>query len=400
VKTSCLVLAALLPWAAQAGWVAQSSGTGATLYDVECVSANQCWAVGAGGTILHTSDSGLTWVPETSGTTQDLFGVDFVDSLNGWAAGSGPVILHTADGGAHWTSQPPGTANNLMDVAFADANRGWASGVSGTIVGTTNGGTTWAGEISGVWGWFWGVTCAGPTRAWVFGGDWFNHVAPVYYYNGSSWAHQFDIIRTQNGQAISAASQNVVWAVGDSGTIAVTTNGGTGWTTQNSGIVSMINGVHAISENVCYVAAAGGAILATADAGTTWVQETTGVTDSLFGVSMSDAQNGWAVGFGGRILRRTGPSALAEHVPASLPVAALHSNPVRNSAVLRLSPARAGDVNVTLFSTDGRELGSVYSGASASRVSLDLRRVPAGIYVLKVRSTGQDASLRLVKLNH
>jgi photosystem II stability/assembly factor-like uncharacterized protein len=400
MRLSILLLLALLPAAALAGWTVQPSGVGVALYDVECVSANQCWAVGAGGTILHTNDSGLTWLPETSGTTQDLFGVDFVDSLNGWAAGSGPVILHTTDAGAHWLSQNPGTPNNLMDVAFADANRGWATGISGTIVGTTNGGTTWASEVSGIWGWFWGVTCAGPSRAWAFGADWFNHVAPVYYYNGTSWSHQFDITRTQNGQALSAASQDVVWAVGDSGTIARTSNGGTNWTTQPSGITAMINGVCAVSENICYAAAAGGVILATTDAGTVWVPETTGVTDSLFGVSMIDAQNGWAVGLGGRILRRTGPSARAERGPVSVSSAALLSNPARNSAMLRVSPANAGNVTVTLFSTDGRELGLLYSGAAANRVSLDLRRVPAGVYVLKVRSTGQDASLRLVKLNH
>jgi hypothetical protein len=36
----------------------QSSGTSPPLYGVSCVDANTCWAVGEGGTILHTTTGG------------------------------------------------------------------------------------------------------------------------------------------------------------------------------------------------------------------------------------------------------------------------------------------------------------------------------------------------------
>ncbi len=56
-------------------------------------------AVGAEGTILHTTDGGATWTLQSSGTTVPLSGVTFVDANTGWAVGEGGTILHTTTGG-------------------------------------------------------------------------------------------------------------------------------------------------------------------------------------------------------------------------------------------------------------------------------------------------------------
>src|SRR5262245_57027688 len=52
-----------------------------TWYDLEgvdMVSATEGWAVGAQGTILHTTDGAATWSPQTSGTTEPLNAVRFL----------------------------------------------------------------------------------------------------------------------------------------------------------------------------------------------------------------------------------------------------------------------------------------------------------------------------------
>src|SRR5437660_8132005 len=67
------------------------------------------WAVGDGGTILHTSNGGSTWSPQTSGSNSSLLGVAFPDATNGWAVGSPGTILHTSDGGSTWSPQTSGT---------------------------------------------------------------------------------------------------------------------------------------------------------------------------------------------------------------------------------------------------------------------------------------------------
>jgi photosystem II stability/assembly factor-like uncharacterized protein len=76
------------------------------------------WAVGDGGTILHTSDGGTTWTAQTSGTTNLLSLVEFTDANTGWAVGVGGTILHTSNGGTTWTAQTSGTTNFLTGVEF------------------------------------------------------------------------------------------------------------------------------------------------------------------------------------------------------------------------------------------------------------------------------------------
>src|SRR5580700_2767241 len=43
-------------------WVAQESGTTASLRGISAVSAKVAWASGSGGTYLKTLDGGTTWV--------------------------------------------------------------------------------------------------------------------------------------------------------------------------------------------------------------------------------------------------------------------------------------------------------------------------------------------------
>src|SRR2546430_16746659 len=66
------------------------------------------WAVGEGGTILHTSDGGITWFQQTSTISGPLHGVAFVDARNGWAVegsyGLG-ASLHTNNRGSTWSPQ-------------------------------------------------------------------------------------------------------------------------------------------------------------------------------------------------------------------------------------------------------------------------------------------------------
>ena len=58
------------------------------------------FAVGFVGTILKSSDLGLTWAAQTSGTFFDLFDVHFVsDGLTGVAVGADGTILRTTNGG-------------------------------------------------------------------------------------------------------------------------------------------------------------------------------------------------------------------------------------------------------------------------------------------------------------
>ena len=236
---AALCLAALLAasgaWAA-AGWSPQSSGTSTDLSAVAFTDATDGWAVGAAGTILHTTD-GSTWTAQSSTpvTAVDLNGVAFTDATDGWAVGAAGTILHTSDGSA-WTLQSvtPATISDLNAVAFADATDGWAVGAAGTILHTTDGGLTWTPQDSGT---------------------------------------------NQDLRAVAFADATDGWAVGAAGTILRTTDGGLSWTTQASSAPAAndLNGVAVATDGLRGSAVgAAGTVLRTLDGG---------VADSTFPVT-------------------------------------------------------------------------------------------------------------------
>jgi photosystem II stability/assembly factor-like uncharacterized protein len=137
----------------QPGWFWQNPlPQGHTLNSVKFINTTTGWAVGDGGTILRTTNSGLNWTSQTSGTTHYLNSVSFTDANTGTAVGGiyrVSTILRTTNGGINWTSQSSGTTNHLWCVNFTDANIGTAVGDLGTILRTTNGGTNWTSQSSG-----------------------------------------------------------------------------------------------------------------------------------------------------------------------------------------------------------------------------------------------------------
>ena len=58
----------------------------------------------------------------------------FIDALEGWAVGAEGTIIHTTDGGERWTTERSGTPHPLERVFFSDRNHGWAVGFGGTVV--------------------------------------------------------------------------------------------------------------------------------------------------------------------------------------------------------------------------------------------------------------------------
>ncbi|MEK7353207.1 MAG: CARDB domain-containing protein, partial [Chloroflexota bacterium] len=91
------------------------------------------------------------------------------------------------------------------------------------------------------------------------------------------------------------------WAVGSSGIIQRTSNGGAAWTSQNSGTTADLWSVSFADANNGWAVGNSGTIRRTLDGGATWTSQTSGVGNSLYGVSFVDASNGWAVGSGGTI---------------------------------------------------------------------------------------------------
>jgi len=128
-----------------ATWTQQNSGTTGLIDDVYFTDASNGWAVSeyhgdfvSPGLVLRTTDGGQTWVEQSTGVFGNYHDIDFADGLNGWIVGQGGLMLRTTDGGETWTEQPRPTPNILLGVDFVDAASGWAVGVNGTILRFTS----------------------------------------------------------------------------------------------------------------------------------------------------------------------------------------------------------------------------------------------------------------------
>jgi photosystem II stability/assembly factor-like uncharacterized protein len=113
------------------------------LYGISYGDRDHVWVVGEFGTIMASSDGGLTWTQQRAPFESTLFGVHFLDAQRGWAVGMDAVIIATTDGGLTWTvQQPPVRGRSFYDIVIR-GDRGWIVGESGTLLVSADGGATW-----------------------------------------------------------------------------------------------------------------------------------------------------------------------------------------------------------------------------------------------------------------
>ncbi|HLW71432.1 MAG TPA: YCF48-related protein [Candidatus Binataceae bacterium] len=126
---------------------------GVNLYDLYSVAfapdGASGWAVGDGGVIFHSDDRGATWKPQDSKLTSALLKVVAIDAQKACTAGEHGVVLCTADGGASWNSYKFPEDIVFFDLAFTDPNNGWVVGEFATTLRTTDGGKSWNLQTGG-----------------------------------------------------------------------------------------------------------------------------------------------------------------------------------------------------------------------------------------------------------
>src|SRR5438105_56304 len=119
----------------------------ADLFAVARPSAGRIIAVGEYGTIMLSTDAGVTWQYLNASVGAYLFDI-YAHSDDDWVvagAGSTGQILRTTDGGGHWQSVVDSGGPSLHALDVVDARHGLGVGGLGTISRTTSLGTAWHG---------------------------------------------------------------------------------------------------------------------------------------------------------------------------------------------------------------------------------------------------------------
>ncbi|MFM1944394.1 MAG: hypothetical protein RI897_3376 [Verrucomicrobiota bacterium] len=253
------MLAVLLSWqcvhsvAADWDWL-NPSPQGNDLNDVHVIDSDNIVAVGPVGTIIKSSDGGLSWRVLDSGSIWELNGVWFTDAQSGWVA-SERGLLQTTDGGETWSQQPGISVNDpLFAVHFVDGQNGWAAGGSGKVFKTSDGGSAWIPQTTGL-----------PVTISLEG---------VHF------------VDTAHG-----------CAVGSEGTIVRTTDGGATWESVASGVVGTLHNVHFVDQDHGWIVGAASTLLKTADGGQSWtpITQSFGIGENATAVHFTSALEGWLI---------------------------------------------------------------------------------------------------------
>lgn len=288
-------------------WTAQATPTAESLSSLTFVDLQNGWVVGSGGTVLRTDDSGQTWTIHSTQSSAWLDAVTFLDTRRGWAVGGGGLVLHTLDGGLSWTNQslPAGLSGlRLHAVAFVNADQGWAVGRTGAILHTANGGQTWAAhgaeEVDGL-GFPFNAVCFMDSRhGWVAGeGGVIRHTSD----GGQTWREQRSNTKVAL-RAIRFVDTRRGWAVGGEGAILRTTDGGQTWTACTANLTGTLATLALEDDRHAWVAGEDGVLLRTEDSGATWTSHPSGTEEILTALTFLDAQRGWLAGWNGT-LRQT-----------------------------------------------------------------------------------------------
>jgi photosystem II stability/assembly factor-like uncharacterized protein len=234
---------------------------------IHFTSNNIGYAIGNGGAMFKTIDRGNNWQSLSTGTNINLLGMHFTDDNNGFVVGDSALVLATTDGGQSFVRRPvPGNISRaeiaIRSVAFQPGSS--AVGVfvteTGVIFRTTNGGANFLAAANTV---------------------------------GHSGGYSRVIF----------VNNTLGFAVGDRGTVAITTNGGNAWTRNASLGNVILNDVQFINANTGFIAGTGGLLRKTTNGGKTWTAMLSYVTTSINSVFFHSENFGWAVGSNGTLLK-------------------------------------------------------------------------------------------------
>jgi photosystem II stability/assembly factor-like uncharacterized protein len=310
-----------------------------TLWDIDFADAKHGIAVGSFGTILHTSDAGVTWNYLDAEIKDDLHAVVYTDAANAVITGADGILLRTStgglswqkstiaarrrimditaipggggsliavgdngtllrstDGGESWTNATHSSTSNLTRVHFTDGNNGIITGGGGTLLRSADGGKNWGNVLSGGGADLRGIATHGMTALIVAA----NGTVLRSSNGGMNWSGEGPVtINHLKCLSFSDASTGITAGLGTSP--LWTTNGGQVWNGQaiSSGSdildICLIGGtVHAVSK--------GGYILRSRLDGRANTWHTVNAAIQLRGVSFIDANNGIVVGTNGTIL--------------------------------------------------------------------------------------------------
>ncbi|MCA6363340.1 MAG: T9SS type A sorting domain-containing protein [Bacteroidetes bacterium] len=377
-----------------AQWVQQNPGTSSTLFSVHFANGQSGWAVGAGGTIIHTADGGQNWQPQTSGVSTALNAVWFADTQQGWAAGDGGVILATTDGGQNWVPQVSNSVSKLRTIWFFNSDTGYVAGQGGLCLRTVNGGLVWTQVGTAVNQDIFSIGFADASNGYLSGrnGNFQKTIT-----GGTSWINGPPPPPLDTLKAVRAPAPTDVYVTTHNGKV-LKTDGSGNWISQQPGSTKSLNGAWFTTTTTGWVAGDSGRVFTTSNGGGLWLQQSTGLAERLWAIHFPNDSAGWCVGANGTVIKLT---LLTTALPATAAPQTMRifPNPASAATPRYISlPQNENVVQLELFDAQANRLSVSQFAATAfgNGWKLETGTLPPGVYILRITTTSGVICSRVV----
>lgn len=220
------------------------------------------------------------WVNPTTGFNQ-IHDIHFISANEGYAVGNQGKILHYING--EWSLMDSPVNTDLFGVSFVNPDMGWAVGAEGNILRYQYG--TWSQVTSPITGVLKDVCCLNENHCWAAG-------SAILKYNGSEWLVDANL---GGNETIGFLNENLGWAGSSSQNLYKYENGI--WSDDNSFNSGTFYSFHTLEKAGEYMLINGKTIeeegLLYENDGNGWVQVPPGSCNS--GISFADRQHGFGL---------------------------------------------------------------------------------------------------------
>jgi len=193
---------------------------------------------------------------------------------------------------------------------------------------------------------------------------------------------------------------NLCWAVGLTGTILNTTDGGKNWNLQTSGVTFNLLGVQFINSNVGYAIGWSGTILKTIDGGINWNKQFSGASVHLTGVHFINENIGWITGDYGTILHTTngGVTFVEDKQFNKDSDYSVYPNPFTNNLNIDL-PDGFNAKNIIIYDLLGIKIKELQQSdihmQKNNTFEIDSEDLPTGVYFIQI---GNGKAKMIIKI--
>jgi len=372
----------------------RNSKTDKNINAIEFINEKIAIAVGDNGVIVRTSDGGKDWTIRPTGRNENLLDIKKISDTLIFAVGYNGEFLVSNDLGLSWTSRPSFTTYMLLKMNFYDEKKGVISASSGRTLKTTNGGDSWS-VVSGFAENYPGVAWFGYNKICLAGAG---GKIKVSTDAGSVWPTTISPYGKDFSDLVFRDSLLGV-AVGQSGIIARTINGGNSWSYMNVRTPDL-NAVKFLNPDTVVAVGNFGNVIYSTNQGETWTTYETEMMTHFYDVGGKSLTHLYFVGPSGKIISTIDPILLSgdEGSNANLNITGYqlnqnYPNPFNLVTTIKYSIPNNAEtrhgVSLRIFDILGREVTTLVNEEKQPgtyEVKFDATRLSSGIYFYRLKA--------------